>query len=90
VLFLGVLFAAIEEGVLRFGECLGGLWRLSGFLSHHKMWPTVGLEVIRKCVSSLTKADLVRSCALASQCVSFDSLSYRQELLLDFELNVRD
>jgi hypothetical protein len=39
---------------------------------------------------SLTKADLVRSCALVSQCVSLDSLTYRQELLQDFGFSVTD
>jgi hypothetical protein len=67
---LVVLFAAVEEGVLRFGECLWGVMEAFSFFSH--------------------EADLVRSCALVRQCMSLDSLSYRQELLQDFELNVTD
>jgi hypothetical protein len=35
VQLVGPSFAAVEEdrGVLRFEECLGGLWRLFGFFS---------------------------------------------------------
>jgi hypothetical protein len=90
---VSAVLAAVEEarGVLRFGECLGGLGRLFGLFSRRMRWPVVGLAVVRRTnrISTIAKAGLVRCFALVSQCVSFDSLFYdlRQELLQHLEFN---
>jgi hypothetical protein len=86
---VGVLFAAVEEGrgVLRFGECW--LWRLSLQSSKEVTYcrSCSGQEV---CKLSHQGSSCKVLCLGQPVRESRESLSYRQELLQDFEFNARD